>query len=351
MVSLDIFVAVPIATREAVVIAGPDLHETNAAFEEASGGEALATEVVGFFLPVNFLGPGSPIGFEAIHLSNVVGLSGDVQSLGRGELHAGGELVAFDPGVETGIGCALREVLAIEFGKKTSGIGLGLRRAICRAFGGVEMRDGLLGPGANDRSLIDGGEEGGRPIFGTIGSEAAMVGEDDEGREVVVHAAEPVADPRAHAGEAGAVEAGGLQIGGLTVHAGFSGQIMDEGDVIDDLAQRGHGLAEHLAALPVWGEFPDRFFPRAESILEGFDVFSEVGFFAVAFDELGLEVEEIEMAGGATHEELDDAFGFWGELRFLAHHRGERNPAEAAAGLPKKVASIGHDSSPRRKIR
>ena len=80
-------------------------------------------------------------------------------------------------------------------------------------------------------------------------------------------------------------------------------------------------------------------------------MFSEVGFFAVAFDELWLEVEEIEMAGGATHEELDDAFGFGGELRFLAHHRGERNPAETAAGLPKKVASIGHDVSPRRKIR
>lgn len=81
-------------------------------------------------------------------------------------------------------------------------------------------------------------------------------------------------------------------------------------------------------------------------------MFAEVGFLAVSFDELGLEVEEIEMAGGATHEELDDAFGFGLKLRFLSHHRGERNPAEAAAGLPKKVASCcEHDSSPRRKIR
>ena len=166
-------------------------------------------------------------------------------------MHAGGEFVAFDPGVETGIGCALREVLAVEFGEELSGVGFGLWCEVSSAFGCVEMCDGFLSARANDRSLIDSRKEGGRPILGSVGSESAVVREDDEGGEVVVHAAEPVANPRAHAGEAGAVEAGRLQIGGLTVHAGFSGQIMDEGDVIDDLAQWGHGLAEHLAALPV----------------------------------------------------------------------------------------------------
>ena len=85
-----------------------------------------------------------------------------------------------------------------------------MRCEVSGALGCVEMRDGLLGAGANDCSLIDSRKEGRRPILGPVGGESAVVGEDDEGGEVVVHAAEPVADPRAHAGEAGAVEAGGL---------------------------------------------------------------------------------------------------------------------------------------------
>jgi hypothetical protein len=41
VVAQDIFVRIPVAAREAIVVATPDLHEAHAALEEAAGGEAL----------------------------------------------------------------------------------------------------------------------------------------------------------------------------------------------------------------------------------------------------------------------------------------------------------------------
>ena len=38
----EVFVAVPVAARETVVRAAPDLHETHAAFEQAPGNQAIA---------------------------------------------------------------------------------------------------------------------------------------------------------------------------------------------------------------------------------------------------------------------------------------------------------------------
>ena len=47
VVALHVFVLVPVAPREAVVVAAPDLHEAHAALEQPPGDEALAAEVIG----------------------------------------------------------------------------------------------------------------------------------------------------------------------------------------------------------------------------------------------------------------------------------------------------------------
>jgi hypothetical protein len=57
VVAFDVLVAVPVATREAVVVTAPDLNESNAAFEQAAGDEAFATEVFGFLWNVDFSRP------------------------------------------------------------------------------------------------------------------------------------------------------------------------------------------------------------------------------------------------------------------------------------------------------
>ena len=56
---------------------------------------------------------------------------------------------------------------------------------------------------------------------------------------------EAVADPAAHAGEAGAVEAGRLQQRALAVDAGLADHVVDERDLIDDVAERRDEFAEH----------------------------------------------------------------------------------------------------------
>ena len=90
-----------------------------------------------------------------------------------------------------------------------------------------------------------------------------MVGQYDEGRQIVVHAAEPVADPAPHPREARPVEAGGLQIGRLRVHAGLADHIVHEGHVVHHLAERRHRLAEHLPALAMRLELP-----RAKQVIQ-----------------------------------------------------------------------------------
>ena len=72
-----------------------------------------------------------------------------------------------------------------------------------------------------------------------------MIGQHDERRQVLVHAAEAVADPAAHAGKPGAIEAGGLQQRALAVDAGLADHVVDERDLIDDRAERRDDLAEH----------------------------------------------------------------------------------------------------------
>ena len=55
VVALHVLVAVPVAPREAVVVAAPDLHEPHAALEQPPRDEALAAEVVGLLERVDLL--------------------------------------------------------------------------------------------------------------------------------------------------------------------------------------------------------------------------------------------------------------------------------------------------------
>ena len=137
------------------------------------------------------------------------------------------------------------------------------------------------------------------------------------------------------------------------MHAGFADHVVNEGEIVDDAAERGHDLAEHLSGLAVGLEIPERAQPRSEAVLKRFHRLAEIARLPVSFDQLGFVVEEIEVAGGAGHEELHDAFCFGrmveragsrgrrirGERTVVAEHRGEGEAAETAAGLPEEFAA------------
>ena len=76
MIALDVLVGIPVAAREAVVVAAPDLYEADAALEEAAGGEALETEVVGFLRGVDLGRPAGLARLHAVHPQDVLRLVG-----------------------------------------------------------------------------------------------------------------------------------------------------------------------------------------------------------------------------------------------------------------------------------
>jgi hypothetical protein len=100
VVALHIFVRIPVAAREAVVVATPDLDETHAALEQAAGGEAFLGEMNVSSVGADSFGPGLRAAVEAVEFQHVRGLGLEVERLGRGELHARGEFVAADARVE-----------------------------------------------------------------------------------------------------------------------------------------------------------------------------------------------------------------------------------------------------------
>jgi len=149
----------------------------------------------------------------------------------------------------------------------------------------------------------------------------------------------------------------------LRVHAGLADRVVNESEFIDDGAEWCDRFAELLSGLAVLFEFPEGAKPGAEAVLERFDAFAEVRRLAVALDEFRLEVEEIDVAGAAGHEELDNAFGPGGvvktairarlprigEKTFAAEERGERDAAEPAARVEQELTTI-HDGLPRLSI-
>ena len=100
VVAFDVFVGVPVAAGEAVVIAAPDLDEADPAFEETASGQAFAAEDVDFFGVVDVFGPFAFVVADAVHFAGGGGFFGEVEGVGSGELHACGEFVGTDASVE-----------------------------------------------------------------------------------------------------------------------------------------------------------------------------------------------------------------------------------------------------------
>ena len=219
----------------------------------------------------------------------------------------------------------------------------------------MEVGDRVGGAGIDDGGAVLVGQERRVPIFYAVRRHSAVVGQHDEGGKVLVDRTEAVADPAASARKSRQQETRRLQQSGLRMDARLAGDIVDEGDVVNMRTEFGDGFTEHFSAVAVRLEVPHRLEPRAEAVLKGFDRLAECAWFTVIFDEVGLEVKEIEMAGRARHEELDDALGLGREgergrrgariehtKRIAREHRRQRDSAESAARVREKVSARLH---------
>src|SRR5262249_14439637 len=153
-------------------------------------------------------------------------------------------------------------------------------------------------------------------------------------------------------------EAGRLHEGRRAVDVRLRDHGGNEGDVVHAGRQAGQQAADVLAALAVLLPRPGAFHVRAGVALEQLDLAAGVELRAVALDQLGLVIEGIDLAGGPGHEQLHDApsagavvqaavevgaalaGGLTGEQAVAAEQGGQRDAAEAAAGMPEKMAAI-----------
>ncbi len=137
-----------------------------------------------------------------------------------------------------------------------------------------------------------------------------MVGQHDERWQVAVGRSQGVVHPAAGAGKAGQHETGGLVERGGRMDSGGADHVVDEGHPVDDLAKRCDDVGEQLAAFTVGLEGPDRREPRPEAILKGLDGLAKIARLARVFDQFGLVVEEVDVAGRAGHEQLHHPLRF-----------------------------------------
>src|SRR5215831_5911602 len=193
-------------------------------------------------------------------------------------------------------------------------------------------------------------KEGGIPILRPIAGKPAMIGQHDERRQIVIHAAKAVADPATHTRKSRHLKSRGLQIGSLTMHSRLADHVVNEGDVVYDPAEVCDDFAEEFATLAIRLKFPHWFQPRTKSVLKRFDVLAKIRFLPMPFDQFRFEIKQVDMAGSPGHEQLDDALGLRREVRkpvyyfalaacFANQKTGEGNAAKPAAGAPKEITT------------
>src|SRR5262249_37339996 len=101
-------------------------------------------------------------------------------------------------------------------------------------------------------------------------------------------------------------------------------------------------------------EIPHGLEPGAEAVLEGLDGLAEIARATVALHQLGLVIEQVDVARRASHEKMDHALrlrvefpsgqAFLRQRAFAPEHAGQGEAAEAAAGLPEEFAARRQDA-------
>ena len=197
-----------------------DLHVTYAALDEPAGDEAAAGVVVAL------------LAADAVEFEDVLRLGGDVEGFLGGDLHAAGELIALDAGLQV----ALARVVGRVFGVKgPQEFHLAFLRFALERGGRVEVED-VRGGGADERALVDRRQPAVGPVLVGEGRQAGGMPHHDVGGQVLGLAAERIGRPGAQGRVAGGDASRlhgehGLEV---IVHSGL--HRTDQADVVGDRA-------------------------------------------------------------------------------------------------------------------
>ena len=233
-------------------------------------------------------------------------------------LHAVGHLSLADARGDLGVARG-GEVESVKFVRAFEE---GLALLAREAFGVAQIKHGFSSTAELD-ALVSAGQEAAAPEARKQALTRAFLirrDEHDERREVIVHAAEAVVGPSAHARTARQLAAGleernrGVVVDGVRVHRPDHADVIgDSTDVREEFANLRAGLAVtgELEAARLAGEaglrshHPGDTLAAANGVRE---ILVELAF------ELGLRIQQVEVRGAAGLKEADDALGLGGEV-------------------------------------
>ncbi len=181
VVVLDLGVGVPFAAGAVV-----ELDEAHAAFDEPAGHEAHAAKGLGL------------LAVHAVEFFRGLAFPREVHRAGGFRLHAEGEFVALDAGVEFAVVLAALEVGLVEPVEEGEFAGLARDGDL---LGCVEVGDGR-GALVEHDALVGRGHEASAPVAHAVDDVGFVVLHHDERGEVLVFRAQAIGDPASERGPA-----------------------------------------------------------------------------------------------------------------------------------------------------
>ena len=146
---------------------------------------------------------------------------------------------------------------------------------------------------------MSGRKKSSGPVACSVGGKAARIREDDERWQVLVHAAEPVGNPRAHRRKSWEHEAGILHERRRAMHVRFRNHGMHERQIVSAGCQVRRQTTDPFSGVAVLFPFPRAGHDCAGAALKELDLAARIEFLAVALDEKRLVIEGVALAGCA----------------------------------------------------
>lgn len=285
----------------AVEIPAPieQLYIANPLFNQAAGEEAVVTE-------------GGFTQFDSVSLEDPGWLLADVHHFGHGHLHAVGQFVLG----YTRAGFRVSQFFCLKFVELFQGV-----EAVASQFSIHSRRIRCIQNGISLGTALDalehrGEESTAKGILAPIGLNATG-DQDHETGEILVHRSQSVRDPSPEGRATGPgrscvdKEFGGRMIELVGVH-GF-----DHAKLISDLVEMRDSVRQPDATFAIALEFTRgaKQFGFAGGEGESFAFQKCIGtIFAITFDQFRFVIEEVQMRWGACQVQVDDVFGFAGEM-------------------------------------
>src|SRR5258706_15297283 len=111
MVFGQVLMAIPVAPRNSIISAAPDLDEPHAAFEEPARNEAALAEIFGGLL------------IQTVEFAGSLGFAGDIKHLGSAQLQFSGQLIGSNTGVQPRVARARSQMRSIQLLEQPVGFG------------------------------------------------------------------------------------------------------------------------------------------------------------------------------------------------------------------------------------